>query len=290
MKKLFIFFSFLVGFFLLINLSKDLLALVRSNLIDIETVNISFINISEEVKGKVIFLAEPVKTQSSGNVKYLLQDYTFVEEGQPVAVINDKDTETEIFAQKRGIFVRSTFNSYYSDIQNVLSSDPGDFIVHSLDDGQRTESGDSIGSLITYKEYVIALQKTPSFQNPRKIAFCIGKNSETVDSDVLKETEDYYFTKLDYYFTEFFNRNSFRVVTREIYGFEVNNSELVSKNGSKGVLIVNGNKVYFLPLILYYSGDKVYAEINDEYFRGYKSFLLVKTPRLLRENEVIGGF
>ncbi len=289
MKKIFLVAAFFAAFLLSFNVAKDVFALIRSKLIKVDSVNLTYHDIIFELKGKVLVHAVPVVAPASGVIEYLVNDLTYVEENNPLLIIKG-DSEFEVVAPKKGVFIRNIGNYYLTDEKDISQINFQNYTFKSLKEGEKVQGGEIIGSLSIDGSFYIAIEKNSNLEDSNVMSILVGDVFTEMKPESVLDEGNYMVFRFTAFLPELINKSVFKFSLGKAYSFQLERNEIVEKNAQKGVYIINGDRVFFLPLKIISTGNGLLGIVDDEKFSQYRSFLVVNTPTLLREGEVIGGF
>lgn len=289
MKKVFLVAAFFAAFLLSFNVVKDVFALIRSKLIKVDSVNLAYHNMTLDLKGKIIVHGIPIVAPVSGEIEYLLNDLTYAEKNTPLLIIKG-DSKFEVVAPEKGVFIRNSGNYCLFEEKELSQIDFKNYTFKALKDGERVQEGEIVGSLSIDSSFYIAIEKNSNIEDFNIISVVVGDAFTEIKPELALDEGNYVFFKFSAFLSELINKSIFKFSIGRVYGFRLKGNEIVEKDSQKGVYIINGDRVFFLPLKITRTGNELLGIVDDEKFSQYKSFLVVDTPALLREGEIIGGF
>lgn len=291
MKKPYLIIVILIGLALSFNIAKDVFAFAKSKLIKIECVNFEWHDIIYELNGKVISESTPIYSPAEGKLEFLVKDFSYVDKNTPIARIKGESEEVEIFSQISGFFTSSVCSKYYDSLSKINKSEISDFAINKISTIHNIKTGQVIGTVITNQNYLIAIEKKNLVFDLKNIKLILSKGTNLKITPVkVFEEENYLFILLDSFLPEIYYNDKFMISSGEKFSLKLSKEEIIDKNGEKGILIVNGNTVSFIPMNIINSWQEIYGIPEDENFSSFKYFLVVKTPKFLHEGEFVGGF
>jgi len=284
LKKLVSFFLIFSAIFFLITLWNHAIGFIRSNTLNIESENVSYIPVEVKVKGFPIFRASPIYSQSAGKVEFKVVAGNFVEKNTVIGVLTSGEKREFINSPASGIFLNYAFKKYENTVNNsLLDSNNEPFLVKG---NSYVQPNEILGSVIIDNSFYVCLKDVKINDSKKNLVFILDDGFSEIRGTVVKIEGDNTFVLIKDYLNYFLGKNEFRVRTDIVKGILVEGKKIVERNGKKGILIVNGNRISFLETTLVPLGDgRFVAEVND-----YNALLIVKNVRFLGENEIIGGF
>jgi hypothetical protein len=288
LKKLFVILVIIfVSFFVLISVTKDIFSFVQSQTLRIETVNINVVPITETVVGSAVFAAEKIVSPCDGNITFVQSPGTYVDKGTVLARIAGKDFSTDIVSPAKGIFLWDVLSAYEGSLDKAL--DINNLILYELKQGQNVKTSDVIGSIAGNNDFALRLNVKLE-ESAKSIPIILNGSLITVVGSVIKNSGDEAILKLNSFFDELYNKKKFDIVIKKIRGFEVDKRDIVKANGVEGIYVVNGDRLKFLAVDVYKVSDKIYVSVKDTNFSSFTTFLMAKSPLLLKEGDLVGSF
>lgn len=289
LKKLFVIFVIIfVSFFVLISLTKDIFSFVESQTLRIETVNINVVPITETVVGSAVFAAEKIISPCDGNITFVQSPGMYVDKGTVLARIAGKDFSTDIVSPAKGIFLWDVLSGYESSLNKALDIN-NNFILYELKQGQNVRTSDVIGSVAVSNGFGLRLNAKLE-ESAKSIPIVLDGCLVTVVGSVIKNSGSEAILKLNSFFDELYNKKQFDIVIKKIRGFEVDKRDIVKADGVEGIYVVNGDRLKFLAVDVYKVSDKIYVSVKDTNFSSFTTFLMAKSPLLLKEGDLVGSF
>ncbi len=289
-KALFFLVVIVISFFVLIGLSKDFVSFVKSKTVKIVAVNANIISVDEKTEGTTLFLSLPIFSNADGIIHFLIADGVFVNKGSIVAQIVDKDSETDILSPEKGIFLRCSLNYYTVLLNDFINDKVTTFSINNVNEGKKIHSGDIIASVVKSNDYLIKIGSLNVSDLPNTVGIKVEGSLEPIKASVVKSKEGNIYLQLNDFFQELYDKKTFTVFFSDIRGFEVEKRDVVKREGSSGVYIVNGDRVRFVLVDLYDADDKLLASIKDPYFKEFSTFFLIKAPSFVKEGDPVGSF
>ncbi|MGC8721095.1 MAG: hypothetical protein ACP5SB_00745 [Caldisericaceae bacterium] len=268
---------------------KDVFSFARSETLKIESVNVDSVPIAQTVSGKVVFAAEKVVSPSSGQIVFVKDNGAYVDKGTLIARIQGKEFSTDVLSPARGIFIWDELANYIRSYKEIGQISDSDFICDRLKQGQSVKSSQIIGSIATNDDFYLMLD-TNSFTNVKIVQVVIDSVFTSASGSVVQSNATGLVVDMSKFFNELYDKKQFTVISKVINGFRVNANDIVKSGGVSGIYIVNGNRLKFLPVEVYDVSHQTYVSVKDENFASFSSFLIVRSPLMVREGEVIGSF
>lgn len=290
MRRIILVLAILIVVVLVFGIGRDIIYLLKSKLIKVDCVNVSYYDIFKELKFRAILDAEPVLATFNGTVDYLVENGTYVNKGDLVAVISSEEEKGELRANTEGIFlnyVLSPVNAYGS------LQDDFDFYSSSVEQrygGSKVKEKDFVASIVKDNTYELVFRKEDVTCPVENLRIILDDGITRVKPNSVRESGNCIFLRLSSYLLPIIQRNSISVSLGRVYGLKIEKEEIVERDGKRGVFIVNGDNVLFLPLDIIQIGDYMVGKIDDERFSEFKYFLVVKTPILVKEGQKVGSF
>jgi hypothetical protein len=237
-----------------------------------------------KVKGFPIFATVPIYSQSVGSVEFNVVAGNFVEKNTVIGVLTSEEKRELITSPASGIFLNYAFKKYANTVNNsLLDSNNEPFLVKG---NSYVQPNEILGSVITDNSFYVCLKDAKINDSKKNLVFILDNGFLDISGTVVKIEGDNTFVLIKDYLNYFFGKNEFFVRTDIVRGILVEGKNIVEKNGKRGLLIVNGNRISFLETTLVpLDNGRFIAEVND-----YNALLIVKNVRFLGENEIIGGF
>jgi hypothetical protein len=283
-KKIVSFFLIFSSIFFLITFWKHAVGFIRSNTLDIQSENVSYVPVTINAKGFIVFAGLPVYSDFNGKVELEVEPGNYVEKGDAVCFIVSGDKKNTVLSPASGVFINYGMKQYYNNIDNVSFVE--DNQPYPIRNYSHIEENGIIGSIVTDNNFYVCLQTSNSFKIDQTLSFIFDGGFLKIDATVKNTRENNTVILLRDYLNLFFNKNEFTVIINTVKGIVVNSDNVVNKNGKSGILIINGNRIsYFETNLVPLEDGKFVASVE-----GYNTLLVVKKGLFFGQNEIIGGF
>jgi hypothetical protein len=267
-----------VSVFLLISSYQQLSSFARVSGVKVETAKQAYYPIYRPAYGTSFFISFPVQSPSSGKLERLVGNFTFVSKGELVGRIKS-EYSYDILAPENGVLLWGSFNKYFKSLKEIESFS-GDLTFNRTSD--KVELNEIVCSILNNDYAIIRINDPLLIKSSRAIFFVEGNFAY---GNEVFSSNDYAFLRVNEFLKYFINRGSFELFEGFQKGIKINKSVLAIKNKSKGIFIVDGNVIKFVPVKTFDSDENsVIAVLSKSY--PPDSVVVITTPHLVNDGQV----
>jgi|GEM_PF-2048249 len=287
-KRLTYFISTVVIIVLIVGLINDVRAFFRKNLSRFYTVNFSYYTITEEVRSaQVILCGRNIEAPVDGSVSYVVDDFSFVDAGTPVAFITNEKGHINVLSDIRGVFIKGFASEACESLDEALAK-ASKFHFASVD-RLTVRKGEPVGYVMTSDDFLIKLPKKQVNKPEIKIEI---SDFVFLDGKKVFQDEQFSYYRVSQFVKELFTKDTIKIVKETVYGLSVPESALIRRNGKYFIYIVNGTTVKAIEVVVrgYLENRDAVIELEDKKFEDFPSLIVVLTPGFWRDGEIVGAF
>jgi len=272
---------------LTLNIIRDVRGFVRKNIAKFETENFSYYNISKNIPYNLILIGKNIVTEYSGDVEYLKSNFDYVSKDEIVAKIISTDLIGGLYAPISGIFLKGFVSYEFENATDIFNSD----VKFKFNDIEKSSfsKNEPIGCVVLPNEFYIRVNKNDYSQD--KITFLINDFVKVSGTKVF-ESETFSYYKFDKYLESFLkNGKALKVFEKSVYGLKVPKESIISSYNKNYIFIVNGNVIKKVEIqIEQIEYNYAIITLKDSNFTNFSSLIVVLTPRIFKEGEIVGNF
>ncbi len=265
----------LMAVFMVIAGINRLSSFVKASSIRVLNEKVADYPVYKEMRGCVFFTGLPINAPIGGRVEKFFGNFSYVEKGQVVGKIKGADYAVDLVSPQEGLLIWGNFESYYSsaeEIEKESSNDCNKFVLT----GKEVGKGNVVCSVIGNDVFYVRLPL-----KAKQVYIYVG--GFTVKGSAEYSGDGFSIYSLDQYEKYFVDKKSFMILEGIKKGIKVRDDVIISRKGVKGVYIVEGNIIRFVPVVSY-PMEKNFRLITGKF--GSENVILIATPRLVKDGEI----